>query len=231
MSKSTRELLVDRERQCLRHALQAAGEHDRRAELAQPAGERERLAGREPAARERQHDAEERPRRAGAERARSGDHIRVDSLEGRDRRADVERARHERDGEHDRRLRERDARRRAGPTRPNAASSPSPATAGGSTSGSSTSVTTSARPRKRRLASRYASGVPNRRISACAISDVLTLTISASVTTGLDSWWSSLPGGTRRKIAATGSTQERERDSRRRQRQRAERARGDGSLA
>ena len=71
------------------------------------------------------------------------------------------------------------------PARPKSASSPIPATAGGSTSGSSINVTTSARPRKRRLATRYASGVPNSKISACAIADVLKLTISASVTTGL----------------------------------------------
>ena len=75
--------------------------------------------------------------------------VRVDGLEGRDRLADVERARHERDGEHDRGLRERDERSsraeqaRRGRTRRAARC---PATAGGSTSGSSTSVTTSAAP-------------------------------------------------------------------------------------
>ena len=94
------ELRVDRERQRLRHALEAAGEHDRRAELAEAARECERLAGREAAARERQHDAEERPRRPGAERARRGDEVRVDRLERGDRLPDVERARDERDREH-----------------------------------------------------------------------------------------------------------------------------------
>ena len=144
MSKLIVERAVDRERQRLGHALQAAREHDRRAELAQAARERERLAGREAAARERQHDPEERPPRAGAERARGGDQVRVDRLEGRDRLPDVERARDERDRQHDRRLRERDARPEQPPSRPNAErdSSPIPATAGGSTSGSSTSVTT-----------------------------------------------------------------------------------------
>ena len=58
------ELGVDRERQRLGDALQAAGEHDRGAELAEPAREREREPGDQPAARERQDDAEERARRA-----------------------------------------------------------------------------------------------------------------------------------------------------------------------
>ena len=42
-------------------------------------------------------------------------------------------------------------------------------------------------------------------MSACAISVVLKLTISASVTTGFESWSISRPGGTRKKIASTGS--------------------------
>ena len=44
------------------------------------------------------------------------------------------------------------------PSRPNVASRPMPATAGGRTSGSSTSVTARLRPGKRRVASRYAVG-------------------------------------------------------------------------
>ena len=52
------ELLVDRERERLRDALQRAGEHDRRAELAEPARERQRRSGAETAAREREHHAE-----------------------------------------------------------------------------------------------------------------------------------------------------------------------------
>jgi len=48
--------------------------------------------------------------------------------------------------------------------------------------------------------------VPKSRISSCAIAVVFALTISASVTIGLDSWCTNFPGGTRRKIAATGST-------------------------
>ena len=55
-----------------------------------------------------------------------------------------------------------------------------PATAGGSTSGSSTSVTTSARPRKRRVAIRYAAGVPKARMSTFATTFVFSVTTSAS---------------------------------------------------
>ena len=107
-SKLTSNSRVDRERQRLGHLLEAAGEHDRRAELAEAARERKRLAGGETAARQRKHDAEERARRARAERARRGDEVRVDRLERRDRLADVERARDERDRERDRGLRERE---------------------------------------------------------------------------------------------------------------------------
>ena len=49
-------------------------------------------------------------------------------------------------------------------------------------------MTASERPGKRRLASRWAAGVPSRRISAWAISVVFRLTTSASVTTGFQSW-------------------------------------------
>ena len=104
------ERAVDRERQGLRDALQTAREHDRRAELAEAARERQRLAGREAAASERQHDPEERPPRSGTQGPRSGHQVRVDSLERRNRLPDVERARHKRHRQDDRRLRERDAR-------------------------------------------------------------------------------------------------------------------------
>ncbi len=80
------------------------GEHDRRPELAEPTREREGRAGAEAARCERQRHAKEHPPRAGAERARGGGQRRVDRLEGRDRRPDVERARDEGDGEHDREL-------------------------------------------------------------------------------------------------------------------------------
>ena len=95
------ELGVDRERERLRDPLQAAREHDRRAELAEPAREREREPCDQAAAREREHDAEERARRARAERARGGGQVRIGRLERGDRLADVERARDvgDRDGD------------------------------------------------------------------------------------------------------------------------------------
>src|SRR3954447_2667953 len=91
------------------------------------------------------------------------------------------------------------------PVRPNAAKRPVPATAGGRTSGSSTSVTSTERPRKRRVASTYAVGVPNTRMSACARRVVLRLTTSASVTTGFPTWATSRAGDTRANTATTGS--------------------------
>ena len=155
------ELLVDGERERLRDALERAREHDRRAELSEPARERERRAGAEPSSGKRKRDTRERPPGPGAERARGGDEIGIHRLERGDRRAHVEGAGDERDCEHDGDLREGDvdserrrAFRRASPSRPNAASRPMPATAGGSTRGSSTSVTSSALPRKLRVARR-----------------------------------------------------------------------------
>ena len=98
------ELLVDRERQSLRYALEAPREHDRGPELPEPPRKREGFSRRQPAAGERKDDAEERLHRAGAERPRRRDQVRVDGLERRDRLADVERARDEGDGDDDRRL-------------------------------------------------------------------------------------------------------------------------------
>ena len=89
------ELLVDRERERLRDPLQRAGEHDRRAELAEPAREGERGARAEAAARERQHHAEEDAARPGAERAGGGRQRRIDGLERGDGGAEVEGARDE----------------------------------------------------------------------------------------------------------------------------------------
>ena len=80
----------------------------RRAELAEPAGEREREPRDEPAPGERENDAEERARRPGAERAGRCRQVRVGRLEGRDRLAHVERARDVRDGEGHAQLREGD---------------------------------------------------------------------------------------------------------------------------
>ncbi len=102
------ELLVDRERERLRDALQRAGEHDRRAELAEPAREGERGARAETAAREREHHAQEHAAWPGAERPRRRRQRRIDDLEGRDRGTEVERARDEGHGEDHRDLRERD---------------------------------------------------------------------------------------------------------------------------
>ena len=57
--------------------------------------------------------------------------------------------------------------------------------------------------------------MPKSSTSACAISVVLKLTRSASVTTGFENWSSSRPGETCTKIATIGSTRKRERDGRR----------------
>jgi hypothetical protein len=46
--------------------------------------------------------------------------------------------------------------------------------------------------------------VPKSRISACAIALVLRLTTKASLTTGFDSWWRSLPGVVWTKIPTIG---------------------------
>src|SRR5437870_5941174 len=91
------------------------------------------------------------------------------------------------------------------PRRPNVANRPSPATAGGRTSGSSTRLTTSDRPRKLRVARTNARGVPRARMNACAISVVLAVTTSASRTAGSPRRLTSSAGGTRRKMASTGS--------------------------
>ena len=92
------------------------------------------------------------------------------------------------------------------PSRPNAASSPIPATAGGRTSGSSTSVTTTSRSRDSRVAIQYAAGVPNTRIRTIEIAFVLAVTTSASFAASVPSAETSSPGGTRAKIATTGRT-------------------------
>ena len=103
----------------------------------------------------------ERPRLAGAERARGVEPGPVERLEARLRLAQVERRRDERErddhpggGQHelDAGVLDQAAEHAAAARAPPAA--PIPATAGGSTSGSSTSVTTAARPRKRRVASK-----------------------------------------------------------------------------
>src|SRR5581483_3757661 len=67
-------------------------------------------------------------------------------------------------------------------------------------------VTRRARPGNRRVASRYAAGVPARSVSANAIPFVFAVTASASRTTRSSSRASSAPGETRRKIASIGSS-------------------------
>ena len=89
------------------HSLEAAGEHDRRSELAETSCERQCRAGREPAEGERQSDPAERTSRARAQRPRRIDEGLIDGFERRDCLANVERAGDEGDSENDRRLRER----------------------------------------------------------------------------------------------------------------------------
>src|SRR4029453_16771209 len=96
------------ERQRLRRALEGAGEHDRRAELADPTGEGERSACAEPAGGGRGRASPEDAGRAGPERAGGGGEGRVDRLERGDGGPDIERARDEGDGEDDGGLGERD---------------------------------------------------------------------------------------------------------------------------
>ncbi len=100
---------------------------------------------------------------------------------------------------------ERASRSPRRPVAPNADSIAMPATAGGRTSGSSTTVTSSARPRKRLVARKYAAGVPNSRIAALATSVVRAVTFSASRTTGSSSRPGILRSGISVNSATTGS--------------------------
>ena len=86
--------------------MQAAGEDDRGAELAEAAREGEGRAGGEAAEREGHGHSGEHAGRPGAERARRVEQVAVDGLEGGDPAADVERRLNERDGKDDGRLRE-----------------------------------------------------------------------------------------------------------------------------
>ena len=81
-----------------------------------------------------------------------------------------------------------------------------PATAGGSTSGSSTSVIATSRPRKRRLASSHAAGVPTATMIASAIAVVFRLSHSASSDALLPQALEQVgPASVSTKIATTGS--------------------------
>src|SRR5439155_10943882 len=102
------ELRVDRERQRLRHSLQAAGEDDRRAELAEPAGKCQRRGGAEPSGCERQRNAQKYASRSRTESPGRVDECPVDRLERRDRPPEVERALDEGDCQDDSCLGERD---------------------------------------------------------------------------------------------------------------------------
>ena len=67
-------------------------------------------------------------------------------------------------------------------------------------------MTATERPTKRRVARRYAVGVPKKRISACATRLVFSVTTKASRTTGFESWPISLPGVVWTKIPTIGRT-------------------------
>ena len=102
-------LEVDLQRQRAGPALEAAGEGDRRAELAQRAGERQHRARDQPGQHQRQRDPAEHRRRAGAER-RGHDLVALTRRCAAPPRAtdDEERQRHERLRHHHRDRRERD---------------------------------------------------------------------------------------------------------------------------
>ena len=80
-----------------------------------------------------------------------------------------------------------------------------PATAGGSTSGSSSSVITTERPGNRRVARRYAAGVPTTSRITSASPFTSAEMRSASCTTFVPSWSQISRGGMRPKIDATGT--------------------------
>jgi len=172
-----RELGIDCERKRLRHLLQTAREHDRGAELAESAGEREREAGDETAAREWEDDPEEGPGGSGAECAGRGGKVGIRGLERGNRLADVQRARDVGDREDDGRLR----------SEADMQTQEIECPAGGNTRGSSTRVTASEWPGKLRPAGTKAAGVPKATISSCADRLVFRLTTNASRTTGFES--------------------------------------------
>ena len=117
------------------------------------------------------------------------------------------------------------------PSRPNAASSPIPATAGGSTSGSSTSVTTASRRRDARVAIQYAAGVPKRRMRSIEIAFVLRRDDERVLgRRRVPSAATRSPGGTRAKIATTGSSEEGQGDARREDERRPEEPAAYGSM-
>ena len=159
------ELGIDRERQRLGHPLEAAGEDDRRAELSEPARQRQRRGRAEPARRRAGPRRDERratvPRRGSGLR-KSGCRRR---LRTRRSRHGGRRGSRRSDRQDDRELGEADLDPErvnsspSSPKRPNAAKSAMPATAGGRTSGISVRVTTIDLP-KPAASEQVAVGVP-----------------------------------------------------------------------
>ena len=56
------------------------------------------------------------------------------------------------------------------------------------------------------MARKYAAGVPTTRMITLAMTLVFSVTSRASTATSLPSWSTSVPGGTRRKMASRGSS-------------------------
>ena len=154
----------------------AAGNHDRRAELADararsPARRRRASAGNASGRRDREEHARAATRRASPRRLVAP----IDLLEAGAHGAHEERQPHDGHREHDRLPREDhfDAQPRRGRPRSDRAAQKSrsrmrPVATGGMTSGSDTNVSTRTRPRKRRRASSQASTSPGGSISAVA---------------------------------------------------------------
>ena len=100
---------VDGQRQRLRSPAHVAGEHQRRAELAERARPAHRRAARQAGPGDGDGDGEEEARRRRAQRARHQHQIGIEAAEGRDGRLEIEGRGHERLREDDRRARERQA--------------------------------------------------------------------------------------------------------------------------
>ena len=92
------------------------------------------------------------------------------------------------------------------PRRPNASSSATPATAGGTTTGSCTSISSARPARVRQRASNHASGVPATTMNATAIAVVNRLRRSAGPTSGCRSPPASSAGDAVSSRPASGST-------------------------
>ena len=148
------EAQVDRDRGGLRDALEAAGEHDRRAEFTQRPCPAQGRTGAEAGRCQRHGHPQEHLARARTERPAGGQQILVDCNEGRLGLAQVERpatnviAITTAAGVNGSWSPRASSSEPSIPVRPNAAKRPRPATAGGSTRGSSNTVERMAFPRK-----------------------------------------------------------------------------------